>query len=121
MHDRERRRGFRFTLKQNIFLALGSEGSAFPALMKNFSSGGAFLYCDQSIRHEERVGLIVELPPEVTGGTSRRVWCLGEDVTSGKFGIAIGFQRSQVLADAELGMCDCRRNWRSGCRTRGAV
>ncbi len=74
--------------------------------MKNFSSGGAFLYCDQSIRHEERVGLIVELTPEVTGGTSRRVWCLGkvlrigEDITSGKFGIAIGFQRSQVLADA---------------------
>ena len=73
--------------------------------MKDFSSGGAFLYCDQSIRREERVGLIVELPPEVTG-TSRRVWCLGkvlrieEDSASGKFGIAIGFQRSQVLADA---------------------
>lgn len=106
MHDRERRQGFRFTLKQNIFLALGSEGHAVPALMKNFSSGGAFLYCDQSIRREERVRLIVELPPEVTGGTSRRVWCLGnvfriaEDITSGKFGIAIGFQRSQVLADA---------------------
>jgi hypothetical protein len=106
MHDRERRRGFRFTLKQNIFLALGSEGPAVPALMKNFSSGGAFLYCDQSIRHEERVGLIVELPPEVTGGTSRRVWCLGkvlrieDDSASGKLGIAIGFQRSQVLADA---------------------
>ena len=104
MHDPERRRGFRFTLKQNIFLALGSEGSAVPALMKNFSSGGAFLYCDQSIRYEERVGLIVELTPEKTGGTSRRVWCLGkvlrieEDITSGKFGIAIGFQRSQVLA-----------------------
>ncbi len=106
MHDPERRRGFRFTLKQNIFLALGSEGSAVPALMKNFSSGGAFLYCDQSIRHEERVGLIVELPPEVTGGTSRRVWYLGkvlrieDDSASGKLGIAIGFQRSQVLADA---------------------
>ena len=88
------------------FLALGSEGPAVPAQMKNFSSGGAFLYCDQSIRREERVGFIVELPPEVTGGTSRRVWCLGkvlrieEDITSGKFGIAIGFQRSQVLADA---------------------
>jgi len=104
MHDRERRRGFRFTLKQNIFLALGSEGPTVPALMKNFSSGGAFLYCDQSIRREERVGFIVELPPEVTAATSRRVWYLGkvlrieEDITSGKFGIAIGFQRSQVLA-----------------------
>jgi len=105
MHDRERRQGFRLTLKQNIFLVLGSEGRAVPALMKNFSSGGAFFYCDQSIRREERVGLIVELPPEVTGGASRRVWCLGkvlrieEDITSGNFGIAIGFQRSQVLAD----------------------
>jgi len=29
MHDRERRRGFRFTLKQNIFLALGT-GSRSP-------------------------------------------------------------------------------------------
>ena len=106
MHDRERRQSFSFTLKQNIFLALGREGHAVPALMKNFSSGGAFLYCDQSIRREERVGLIVELPPDVTGGTSRRVWCLGkvlrieEDITRRKFGIAIGFQRSQVLADA---------------------
>jgi hypothetical protein len=106
MRDRERRQGFRFTLRQNISLPLGSEGHAVPALMKDFSSGGAFLYCDQSIRREERVGLIVELPPEVTGGTSRRVWCLGkvlrieEDSASGKFGIAIGFQRSQVLADA---------------------
>ncbi|MGA7770644.1 MAG: PilZ domain-containing protein [Candidatus Sulfotelmatobacter sp.] len=105
MHDRERRHGFRFTLKQNIFLALGREDHAIPALMKNFSSGGAFLYCDQSIRREERVGFIIELPPEVTGGASRRVWCLGkvlrieEDSASGKFGIAIGFQRSQVLAD----------------------
>ena len=76
----------------------GSEGHAVPAMMKNFSSGGAFLYCDQSIRREERVGFIVELPPEVTAGTSRRVWYLGkilrieEDITSGKFGIAIGFQ-----------------------------
>src|SRR5260370_21642808 len=99
MNDRERRRGFRFTLKQNIFLALGSEGSAVPALMKNFSSGGAFLYCDQSIRHEERVGLIVELTPEVTGGARPRVWCLGnalrigEDISSGKFCIAIRIQR----------------------------
>jgi hypothetical protein len=59
-------------------LALGGEGHAVPALMKNFSSEGAFLYCDQSIRREERVGFIVELPPEVTGGTSRRVWCLGK-------------------------------------------
>lgn len=98
MHDRERRQGFRFTLKENIFLARGSEGHAVPAMMKNFSSGGAFLYCDQSIRREERVGFIVELPPEVTAGTSRRVWYLGkilrieEDITSGKFGIAIGFQ-----------------------------
>src|SRR5260370_25775254 len=106
MEDRERRRGFRFTLKQNIFLALGSEGPAVPALMKNFSSGGGFFYCDQSIRHEERVGLIVELPPEVTGGTSRRVWCLGkvlpieEDISNGKFGIAIWFLRSPVLCHA---------------------
>lgn len=105
MHDRERRRGFRFTLKQNVFLTLGSEGPAVPGLMKNFSPGGVFLYCNQSIRREERVGLIVELPPEVAGGTSRRVWCLGkvlrteEDRTSGKFAIAIGFQRSRVLAD----------------------
>ncbi len=35
MHDRERREGFRFTLKQIIFLALGSEGHAVPAPMKN--------------------------------------------------------------------------------------
>ena len=90
-------------LSRNIFLALGSEGHAVPAMMKNFSSGGAFLYCDQCIRRD---GLIVELPPEVTAGTSRRVWYLGkvlrieEDITSGKFGIAIAFQRSQVLADA---------------------
>src|SRR5258708_10152726 len=99
MHDPERRRGFRFTLKQNIFLALGSEGPTVPALMKNFSSGGAFLYCDQSIRHEERVGLIVELPPEVTGGTRRRRLCLGkglpvgEEHTNGKVGIALRLQR----------------------------
>jgi hypothetical protein len=57
MHDRERRRGFRFTLKQNIFLALGSEGPTVPALMKNFSSGGAFLYCDQSISTKSGSGL----------------------------------------------------------------
>jgi PilZ domain-containing protein len=105
MHDRERRQGFRFTLKQNIFLALESGDHAVPALMENFSFGGAFLNCNQSIRREQRVGLIVGLPPEVTGGTSRRVRCLGkvlrieEDITSRKFGIAIGFQRSQVLAD----------------------
>src|SRR5258708_37033530 len=112
MHDPERRRGFRFTLKQNIFLALGSEGPTVPALMKNLSSGGAFLYCDQSIRHEERVGLIVELPPEVTGGPSRRVWCLGKvlriekEITSAQFGFAIGLQRSHVLAHWYLGMVD---------------
>ncbi len=70
MHDRDRRQGFRFTLKHNIFLALGSEGYAVPALIeKLLLRGGAFLYCDQSIRREQRVGFIVELPPEVTGGT----------------------------------------------------
>src|SRR5260370_17254439 len=106
MPDRERRRGFRFTLKQNIFLALGSEGPAVPALMKNFSSGGAFLCCDQSIRHEERVGLIVELPPEVTGGANRRGWGPGkflrieEDITSGKFGIPFLFHPPPLLAPA---------------------
>src|SRR5260370_25427459 len=109
MEDRERRRGFRFTLKQNIFLALGSEGPAVPALMKNLSSGGAFLYCDQSIRHEERVGLIVELPPEVTGGPSRRVWVLGkvfrseEEITRAKLGFAIRLPRPQAIAHAALG------------------
>src|SRR5258708_13793852 len=92
MHDPERRRGFRFTLKQNIFLALGSEGPAVPALMKNFSSGGAFLYCDQSIRHEERLGLIVELPPEVTGGAKRRVWGPGTGLPLEK-GITSGHSR----------------------------
>ncbi len=106
MPGRERRHSFRFTLEQNISLALESGGQGIPALMKNFSSGGAFLYCDEFIRHEERVGLIVRLPPEVTRETRRRVWCLGkvlrieEDITMGQFGIAIGFQRSQVLADA---------------------
>jgi hypothetical protein len=106
MHGRERRHSFRFTLEQNISLALESEGQRIPALMKNFSSGGAFLCCDRSIKREERIGFIVKLPPEVTGETSRRVWCLGkvlrleEDITTGQFGIAIGFQRSQMLTDA---------------------
>ncbi len=106
MSDPDRRRAPRIALQQAVSLVIGNGGHEVPAITENLSSAGVLLYADQLIREGAAVGLIVVLPPIETETEGKRVWCFGKvvrvekELKEGKFGMAIGFRRYEVLYQA---------------------
>jgi PilZ domain len=78
---------------------IGNGGHEVPAITENLSSAGVLLYADQLIREGSEIGLILVVP-------SKSIWCFGKvlrvekELKEGKFGMAIGFQRFEVLSQA---------------------
>jgi len=103
MSDPDRRRAHRIALQQAVSLVIGNDGHEVPAITENLSSAGILLYADQFIREGTLLGLVLVLPPIETETEGKRVWCLGKivrierELKEGKFGLAIGFQRYEVL------------------------
>jgi hypothetical protein len=87
-------------------LVIGDNGHQVPALTENLSSAGVLVYADQLIQEGSEVGLIVVMPPVETEAEGRRMWCFGRvlrvetELKEGRFGMAIGFQRFEVLSQA---------------------
>ena len=106
MSDPDRRRAHRIALQQAVSLVIGNDGHEVPAITENLSSAGILLYADQFIREGTLLGLVLVLPPIETETEGKRVWCLGKivrierELKEGKFGLAIGFQRYEVLHPA---------------------
>ncbi len=106
MSDPDRRRAQRITLQQFVSLVIGNDGHEVPAIIENLSSAGVLLYADHLIQESSEIGLILVVPPVETEAEGKRMWCFGEvlrvekELKEGKFGMAIGFQRCQVLSQA---------------------
>jgi c-di-GMP-binding flagellar brake protein YcgR len=102
----ERRRGQRIPVRQMVTISLGNGGHQVSAFSLNISSGGAFIYCDRFLGLESGVALILDLPPDITKAGSCRVWCeakvvrIDQQLTEGKFGIALAFTSVQPLPEA---------------------
>jgi PilZ domain-containing protein len=70
------------------------------------SLGGAFIYCNRFLAVDSEVVLILDFPPEITKAGARRVWCrakvvrIDQQLTDGKFGIALAFESVQPLPEA---------------------
>jgi hypothetical protein len=102
----DRRRAQRIALQQAVSLVIGNGGHEVPAITQNLSSVGVLLYADRFIQEGALIGLVLELPPIDRETEGKRVWCLGKvvrierELKEGKFGLAIGFQRYEVLHQA---------------------
>jgi hypothetical protein len=85
---------------------IGNGGHEVPAIIENLSSAGVLLYADQLIQEGSETGLILVVPPPELEGEGKRVWCFGKvlrvekELKEGKVGMAIGFQRFEVLSQA---------------------
>jgi PilZ domain-containing protein len=106
MSDLDRRRAQRIALQQAVTVMIGNDGHEVPAITENLSSDGVLLYADQLIQEGSEIGLILVVPPVKAETEGRRMWCFGKvlrvekELKEGKFGIAIGFQRLEVLSHA---------------------
>lgn len=106
MSNPDRRRAQRIAVQQLVSVVLGDGGYEVPFVIENFSPDGALLYADQFIQEGTQIGLIVALPPTETEAEGKRVWCFGEvvrvekELKEGKFGVAVVFQRYQLLSQA---------------------
>jgi hypothetical protein len=106
MSDPDRRRAQRIALQQVVSVSLGNGGYEVPAITENISSDGVFLYSDQLIHEGSEAGFILVVPPTETEPEGKRMWCFGKilrvekESQEGKFGMAIRFQRYQVLSQA---------------------
>jgi hypothetical protein len=95
----------RIDLQQFVSVVIGNDGHDVPATTENLSSAGVLLYADQRIQEGSEVGLILVVPPVETEAQGK-MWCFGKvlrvekELKEGKFGMAIGFQRCQVLSEA---------------------
>jgi hypothetical protein len=102
----DRRRAQRIALQEAVSLVIGNGGHEVPAVTENLSSAGVLLYAGQFIQEGALIGLVLVLPAMETGKEGKRVWCLGKivriesELKEGKFGLAIGFQRYEVLHQA---------------------
>ncbi len=105
MSNPDRRRAQRIALKQAVCVVLGDGGCEVPAVTENFSSDGVLLYADQLIPEGSEAGLLLALP-RMEETEAKRVWCFGKvlrvekELREGKFGVAVAFQRYQVLSQA---------------------
>jgi len=104
MSDPDRRRAPRIALQQAVSLVIGNGGHEVAAITENLSSAGVLLYADQLIREGSEIGLILVVPEAEAEG--KWMWCFGKvlrvekELKEGKFGMAIGFQRFEVLSRA---------------------
>jgi hypothetical protein len=89
-----------------VSLVIGNDGHEVAAITENLSSAGVLLYADQLIREGSEVGLILVVPAAQAETEGKRMWCFGKvlrvenELKEGKFGMAIGFQRFEVLSQA---------------------
>jgi hypothetical protein len=85
---------------------IGNDGYEVPAITENLSSAGILLYAAQLIQEGSEIGLILVMPPVEAEAEGRRMWCFGKvlrvekELKEGQFGMAIGFQRFEVLSQA---------------------
>ena len=106
MSDPDRRRAQRIVLQQAVSVVIGNGGHEVPAIIENLSSAGVLFYADQLIQEGSEIGLILVMPPVETQAERKRMWCFGKvlrvekELKEGKFGMAIGFQRVEVLSQA---------------------
>ena len=106
MSDPDRRRAPRIALQQAVSLVIGNGGHEVPAITENLSSAGVLLYADQLIREGSEIGLILVVPAAEPEAEGKWMWCFGKvlrverELKEGKFGMAIGFQRFEVLSRA---------------------
>jgi len=106
MSDPDRRRAPRIALQQAVSLVIGNDGHEVAAITENLSSAGVLLYADQLIREGSEVGLILVVPAAEAETEGKWMWCFGKvlrvenELKEGKFGMAIGFQRFEVLSQA---------------------
>jgi hypothetical protein len=106
MSNPDRRRAQRIPLQQAVSVVIGNDGHEAPAITDNFSSAGVLLYADQLIPEGSEIGLILVVPPAEAEAEGKRMWCFGKvlrvekELKEGRFGIAIGFQRWEVLSQA---------------------
>ena len=102
----DRRRAQRIALEQAVSLGIGNGVHEVPAITENLSSAGVLLYADRYIQEGALIGLALVLPPIEPETAGARVWCLGKvvrierELKEGKFGVAIGFQRYELLHQA---------------------
>ena len=106
MSDPDRRRAPRIGLQQAVSLVIGNGGHEVLAITENLSSAGVLLYADQLIREGSEIGLILVVPSPEPEAEGKWMWCFGKvlrvenELKEGKFGMAIGFQRYEVLSQA---------------------
>ena len=106
MFNPDRRRAQRIVLQQAVSVVIGNDGYEVPAITENLSSAGVLLYADQLIQEGSETGLILVVPRVETEPEGKRMWCFGKvlrvekELKEGKFGMAIGFQRFEVLSQA---------------------
>jgi len=106
MSDPDRRRAPRIALQQAVSLVIGNGGHEVPAITENLSSAGVLLYADQLIREGSEIGLILVVPSMEPVAEGKSIWCFGKvlrvekELKEGKFGMAIEFQRFEVLSRA---------------------
>ena len=106
MSDSDRRRAHRIVLQQVVSVVIGDGGQEVPAIIENLSSAGVLLYADQLIKEGSEIGLMLVIPPVRMDAEGARMWCFGKvvrverELKEGKFGMAIGFQHFEVLAQA---------------------
>ena len=102
----DRRRDQRIVLQQAVSIVIGNGGLEVPAIIENLSSDGALLYADRLIQEGSEIGLILVIPLVATQAEGKRLWCFGKilrvekELKEGKFGMAIRFQRVEVLSKA---------------------
>ena len=83
-------------------LVIRNGGHEVAAITENLSSAGVLLYADQLVREGSEIGLILVVPAAETEAKS--TWCFGKvlrvekELKEGTFGMAIGFQRFEVLS-----------------------
>ena len=97
----ERRSGQGIAVRQEVTLSLGNGGHQVSAFSATISSSGAFISCDRLLTGESEVALILDLPPDIPKAGTGRGWCnakvlrIDQQLTTGKFGIALVFTSLQ--------------------------
>jgi hypothetical protein len=103
MSDPDRQPGSAHRPQQAVSLVIGNGGHEVPAMTENLSSDGVLLYADQLIREGSELGLILVVPAEPepkSMGCFGKVLRVEKELKQGKFGMAIAFQRFEVLSHA---------------------
>ena len=102
----DRRRDKRIFAQQPVTLSFGNGGHQITALSGNISSSGVLIHCDRFLAVGSQVALILDFPSGLTEADAPRVLCkarilrIDEQLTEGKFGVALVFTSVQPLPEA---------------------